>query len=316
MELRSDGAVSEYDVRFALALGYLARAPDRSAVWLVELPSIGHAVGRVFGRIRVTFQSLHFKVAGRAWDAHAAVVTCTTESLLPTFVALCSSAATRLNEGPPIDVRRLLAVLSEWEALFRNARTLSPQEELGLWGELQLIKRAVAPAAAVAAWLGPEGAPVDFHGGGLAFEVKTATTSLVHHFSLTQINEPRGKVPAYFISLWAGADPASGLSVPEEVDAIARSLLDPSEFEFKLLKCGYSRAEAACYNKRFVLLEEPYVFPNEHVPTIRRMDAGISEVRFVAKLDSTLSLERREAAKLTSRLGLSQEDSARALPPS
>ena len=79
-----------------------------------------------------------------------------------------------------VGVARLLARLSNWQQLLRrlSPRGLSPEAQLGIWGELWVLREVLAPAIgigdAISAWRGPMGADQDFQMGAVCMEVKTS----------------------------------------------------------------------------------------------------------------------------------------------
>ena len=83
-------------------------------------------------------------------------------------------------EDEAVGVSRLLARLSEWQQLLRRLSPggLSPEAELGVWGELWVLREVLAPAIgirdAISAWRGPMGSDQDFQMGAVCMEVKTS----------------------------------------------------------------------------------------------------------------------------------------------
>ena len=75
---------------------------------------------------------------------------------------------------------RMLARLSDWQQLLRrlSPRGMSDEAQLGLWGELWVLRDVLAPAMgigdAIRAWRGPMGADQDFQMGAVCMEVKTS----------------------------------------------------------------------------------------------------------------------------------------------
>ena len=83
-------------------------------------------------------------------------------------------------EDEAAGVVRLLARLSNWQQLLRrlSPRGLSDEAQLGLWGELWVLRDVLAPAIgigdAISAWRGPLGDDQDFQMGAVCMEVKTS----------------------------------------------------------------------------------------------------------------------------------------------
>ena len=83
-------------------------------------------------------------------------------------------------EDEAVGVARLVARLSDWQQLLRRLtpRGLSAEAQLGLWGELWVMRDVLAPVIgignAISAWRGPMGADQDFQMGAVCMEVKTS----------------------------------------------------------------------------------------------------------------------------------------------
>lgn len=83
-------------------------------------------------------------------------------------------------EDEAVGVAHLLARLSDWQQLLRRLSPwgMSAKAQLGLWGELWVMRDVLAPAMGIAdaldAWRGPLGADQDFQMGMVCMEVKTS----------------------------------------------------------------------------------------------------------------------------------------------
>ncbi len=298
-------SAERFSIRAAVAGAFVARAPSSRACLLVPTCAVGaRPVGRVSGSLSVTFPAtVLFDVSGRQWEAPCAVIECLDEGLLPAFCALSVDVAERLTaEGRTPSPADVAAALADWERLLRSRRRLSDTEEMGLWGELAFVDRMPDVDAAIRCWRGPFGDPVDFLGAGVGLECKTTKIRLQHHVSLSQVLRPLGDVPVYLVSQWAGIDAQAGRTVSDLVDGIAGRTTETVALERALLAVGYSRADAALYKARFVLLEAAHWFAESDVPSIRQMDTGITQVRYVVQLDELRGLEDAEAQALERRL--------------
>lgn len=101
------------------------------------------------------------------------------QTLRDIFLELCldviASTAEAVSESDAIG--RAVARTWRWHHLLRGGQgLLSPNEQLGLIGELLIFEQSVLPIlgapGAVEAWRGPLGAPQDFVRGGLSVEAK------------------------------------------------------------------------------------------------------------------------------------------------
>jgi hypothetical protein len=299
------GGVERYDLRGRVTASFVARTVDGGRALLIPLARPGPSQGRICGSLTVSFLPLlRFNIDGRVWEAPGAIVESREEALASTFSTLAFDVAETLGaESPRPPARAVLAALARWERLFRARHVLSDAEELGLWGELWVIRTAANPNMAVEAWQGPGGERRDFLANELSVEVKTSQQRLRHHISLDQVERPSGDTPSYLASLWVALDPAAGTSLPELVEQIRPVVEDLPEFEKKLLTVGYGGEERALYSRRFRVLESPMVFSIDSVPRVRSVDPGISEVRYVMTLDEDRALMSNASQELLRQLG-------------
>ena len=179
-------------------------------------------------------------------------------------------------------------------------RVLTPEQQLGLWGELWVISNAVNPDRLIEAWRGPEGEVVDFFFDGVALDVKVSRRAHVHHVSQRQIDLPVGLHKAYLLSIWVGVEPVRGISLAELVDATLGRVSDAPALLRQVALLGYTPLDRDQYATRFIPLDTPRWFRAEDVPRVRTIDAGISQVRYVVALD----IERCLADDLASGLWL------------
>ncbi len=99
------------------------------------------------------------------------------------FRALCadliSSTRSLTRTDQPQALLAVVARIVRWQGLLKNmrARALSPSQQLGLYGELAVLRDIFLAHtdafAAVSAWRGPSGGEQDFQFTGWLFEVKS-----------------------------------------------------------------------------------------------------------------------------------------------
>jgi hypothetical protein len=239
------------------------------------------------------------------WESPAVVIECDDDTHLRTFCALALDIAR--NIGQPHEqpsARQVSEYLFHWEALLRNQRRLSAEEELGLWGELWVIRSCGLPSLdrAVANWRGPERARVDFVGAGVGVEVKTSLTRLRHTIRHSQAERPLGDLDAYLVSLWVAIDASAGETVPELLETVAANVLDAPSFEAKLSAYGYSHADAATYDRRLTLLEQPLIFRIDGIPRVHGFDEGVTDIRYSVQLDPATALSDGDAQVVWDRI--------------
>jgi hypothetical protein len=162
---------------------------------------------------------------------------------------------------------------------------MTPEAQLGLWGELWVISKSADADLLVAAWRGPESEAVDFFMGGIGLEVKASKRRLVHHVSQTQLERPVGDHQSTLMSVWVGIDPERGQSLTDLVDVNIQRLSDSAAFLRKLATVGYVPVDREQYQTKFLLLEAPTFFHFADIPRVTAADPGVSQLRYVVTLD-------------------------------
>ncbi|KAF0811952.1 hypothetical protein IGB42_03494 [Andreprevotia sp. IGB-42] len=201
------------------------------------------------------------------------------------------------------DYRKLLRVfigrVGAWQEFMRKgSQALSPEAEIGLIGELALlraiIEAGVAPATAIESWVGPLDGIQDFEIGAGALEVK-ATLSVAGFpariGSLEQLDDST-RQPLFV----AGArlrQTESGQSLPGFVDAMRQAIKGDAEAERllseRLLAAGYIDSHADRYPRKFEqagtrVVEVAGNFPRMTSGTV---PAGIMKAIYEIDLDKT-----------------------------
>jgi hypothetical protein len=157
--------------------------------------------GGARGALSISSRSLTF-------DGHAATyvdVVCHDPSLRREFDQICLDILDAYAEdGPKSGAAVVAQVVNRWRRLLRTirGRGLSPEERVGLFAELSVLRSLVATDSASSAnWTGPDKRPHDFEFDCVSLEVKglgaTANDIVVH--GLDQLQELNGK--ALFIVL-------------------------------------------------------------------------------------------------------------------
>ncbi|HEY4243190.1 MAG TPA: PD-(D/E)XK motif protein [Kofleriaceae bacterium] len=276
---------------------YGATTKDGLPALVVPLAAIGD---RVIGRRAAgcelrAIRSARFHFRQEIWEGAAAALVCTERAARDIFSVLAVDIATRLPDKP--SWATVAQSVAEWQALLAAAENPSATSELGLWGELWFIDRAVTPSLLVAGWRGPERDATDFFVDGVAAEVKASRQARQHHVSLSQVQEPVGEHPSYLLSLWVKEDPVRGLTVTELVARIELAIDDRAALLRGLLRAGYSQTSGA-YTAHYVVLDEPEWYATAAVPTVRVVDPGVTNIRYRVSLDVTTAVERARANEL------------------
>jgi hypothetical protein len=283
----SDEDQSDYRIAATLGTAFLARGRTGRVTLLVPLPRAGGAVGRSGGGFTLSSApKVAFAYNGRYWDQASAILECTDDKLADAFLVLVLDL-TRRMESNSVEITwpLILIWVEEWQSLLARKHLLSPEQQLGLWGELWVMSRATDTDSLFAAWLGPDQEPIDFFYDAIGLEVKVTRHAHVHYVSQTQVDRPRGEFESYLLSMWVGVDSNQGSSLAEKVDLLLNRISDPSAFLRRLAQVGYTPNDRGEYGTRFIVLEEPMWFRAADVPRVREIDEGVSNVRYVVTLD-------------------------------
>lgn len=278
---------SDYRIAASLGTAFLARGRSGRVTLLVPLPRAGGAVGRSGGGFTLSSaRQVAFAHSGRNWDQASAILECTDDKLADAFLVLVLDLTRRMESiSGEITWPLILMWVEEWQFLLGRRHLLSPEQQLGLWGELWVISRASNTDGILGAWLGPDQEPVDFFHDAIGLEVKVTRHAHVHYVSQTQVDRPRGEFETYLLSMWVGIDSNQGISLAESVDLLLSKVSDPMALLRKLAQVGYTPHDRAEYDSRFLVLEEPRWFRVEDVPRVRAIDEGVTNVRYIVTLD-------------------------------
>lgn len=197
----------------------------------------------------------------------------------------------QLDGAAPPDA--LEETLVNWRDLLKSKTILSEEVQLGLRGELWLLRR-LAPtlgAQALSAWVGPQKQPHDFRLGATEFEVKTTRASSHAHIinGITQL-EPSPNHALYVLSLrMAPAGANAGTTLPDDIEA-TRALLSPSlraQFDGLMrLHFHYRDEHSGLYHASLQMADEALLVPvDEHCPRLTRaLIEGVPHVERLSDL--------------------------------
>lgn len=209
--------------------------------------------------------------------------------------ALDDSVAAGSDEGKLLRV--FIGRVGAWQEFMRKgSQALSPEAEVGLIGELALlraiIEAGVAPATAIESWVGPLNGIQDFEIGAGALEVK-ATLSLAGFpariGSLEQLDDST-RQPLFV----AGArlrQSESGQNLPGIVEAMRQAIKGDGEAERllseRLLAAGYIDSHADRYQRKFELAGTRVVEVAGNFPrmTAGSVPVGIMKAMYEIDLD-------------------------------
>jgi hypothetical protein len=194
-------------------------------------------------------------------------------------------------------MRVFIARVGAWQEFMRKGtQVLSPQAEIGLIGELMLLRAiidaGVAPALAIESWVGPLDGIQDFELGTGALEVKATLSAAGFPAtigSLQQLDDST-RQPLFV----AGArlrQTESGQNLPEIVELLRVAIKGDDEAERllseRLLAAGYTDSHSDRYPRKFEQIETRVVEVGGNFPrmTSGTVPAGIMKAIYEIDLD-------------------------------
>ena len=174
---------------------------------------------------------------------------------------VAGAMGTAAPEGEVSVLKTMLRRVRMWQQFMsRGARPLSPEEELGLAGELffmaRLVDAGVSHESVLSGWVGPDDAPQDFLLGDGAIEVKATMSSSGFPVKIGSLEQLDDTVASpLFLAAVRFAAGEGGSTLPEMVAEVEHRLEnDPGAADFlreRLMIAGYSDAHIGQYSRRF-----------------------------------------------------------------
>lgn len=290
------------------------RSPDNAEAILLGFPSAHLAAseklpeGKGFAVERADPES-----AGQLWLA----LTRRPAGSAELFTAMACDVVGVLDDsaaagaGDAKMLRAFIGRVGAWQEFMRKgSQVLSPEAEIGLVGELTLLRTiidaGVPLAVAVESWVGPLDGVQDFELGTGALEVKATLSAAgfpAKIGSLEQLDDST-RQPLFV----AGArlrQTEEGRSLPDLVAAMREAAKQDAEaiglLGERLLAAGYLDAHAERYTRRFTLAATRLIEVKEDFPRLTpgRVPAGISRAAYEIDLDKAAgdNLDAVEALK-------------------
>jgi Putative PD-(D/E)XK family member, (DUF4420) len=221
------------------------------------------------------------------------------------FAAMACDVVGALDEAVAASAEeaKLLRVLTgrvgAWQEFMRKgAQALSPEAEIGLIGELTLLRAIIdagVPAAhAIESWVGPLDGLQDFELGTGALEVKATLSAAgfpAKIGSLEQLDDST-RQPLFVVGARL-RQTDSGQSLLELVGAMRLAIKGEAEAERlladRLLAAGYFDSHADRYSRRFAQAETRVVEVTDDFPrlTIGTVPGGIMRAMYEIDLEKT-----------------------------
>lgn len=215
----------------------------------------------------------------RVGDVDVVEVSTSNTALYRDFYAFACAVADRLQIDSMPAAAAVDSALEAWAALLQRLALLSDERQVGLTGELWLLRRLAAVRGwrtAAEAWKGSDAEEHDFSWTGADVEVKTTLSERRVHVigSLTQLT-PTGATPLFVLSLQlTGAGAGSGESLTDAVQEVLESVRAETHatrrwLHQRLYDAGWRTEHAPHYRRRFVLRTAPTLVPvDDRCPAI------------------------------------------------
>lgn len=187
--------------------------------------------------------------------------------------------------------------VNSWRNIFSRGpmQTLTPEEQVGLYGELEfiqaLINEGIPTGEVIDAWKGADAEDKDFQFHNVGIEVKSShkQDKLVKISNVRQL-DPAG-FDALYLYYYSFAKSNGGPNtLPAQIDEVRAMLVGSpylEEFESKLLNAGYNDADKENYKSSYTQTYEEAYQVNEQFPKITKSDVmeAILDVSYVIDLN-------------------------------
>lgn len=209
-------------------------------------------------------------------------VSTTQQALFSNFLAISQVIADQIQLAGEQPVKAVQKSLSDFKEILRSSLRLSEEAQIGLWGELWVLKQLISESEigaslAVNAWVGPHRQAHDFRLNREELEVKTTRGDRRIHMinRLDQLDASAGN-SLHLISIQIvrpGGNP--GRSLAESVGQVRLLLGDDAKaretFEHCLEDQKYYDEDAYAYTTRYQLKDDPKLITiGDDFPKINR----------------------------------------------
>lgn len=226
------------------------------------------------------------------------------QSLFPEFYILISEIADMIQIEKKDPLKAIDDRLESWQALLGTVALLSTELQMGLMGELWVLRRLIATKGfkAIDTWTGPLGETHDFRFGDVEVEVKTTRNKRRLHIinALEQLIASPGR-RLYLLSLqFAPSTGESVFSLRDLVDGIRKLLQDaPRQIalfdSFLRDNWGYNEDHREHYRTTFHLRSHPIlVYVDDMFPRLKRenvrdalgrLEQRITDIHYTVDVD-------------------------------
>ena len=235
------------------------------------------------------------------------------------FLAMAADVASTLQRASGLAGGKLIDLfvkrVREWQEFMRKSSSpMSPEEELGLVGELQLLAAlldlGLLAAEVLQAWEGPLDGIHDFALGSGAIEVKSSVSGIGFRAriqSLEQLDDTM-RAPLFLAAVRMRNDP-KGSTLPQHVRRIRGRVMGDMEAERllmeRLMSVGFSDAHDAKYVRTFDLVEIGLIEVTDGFPRLipSNVPSGVRQAVYDIEL-SLAAAEQTPLSRVIKRLGV------------
>lgn len=199
--------------------------------------------------------------------------------------------------GEPNLLRIFIGRVSAWQEFMRKgSQGLSPEGEIGLVGELAMLKAivdmGVSPLVAVESWVGPVDGIQDFELGTGAIEVKTTLSADGFPVKIVSLEQLDNSVrQPLFLAGVRLCQADAGKSLPNIVDDVRELIKADMEaarlLSDRLIAAGYFDAHSERYVRRFILMDIRMIMVDSQFPRLTHatVPAGITHATYRIELE-------------------------------
>lgn len=237
---------------------------------------------------------------GKSWLALTRKSSGSTELFLAMACDVIGAVESDGTADPKRLARAFLGRVRAWQEFMRKgAQVLTPEEEIGLVGELtvlrELIDAGVPLDIAMSSWVGPNGANQDFELGTGAIEVKSTISPLSFPARISSLAQLDDAVlqPLFVVGVRL-MQSATGESLPEVIASMTQAVLANQEasrlFKDKVFAAGYYIAHEGSYLRKFTTTPPRVVEIKAGFPrlTLGIVPTGITEAKYSLDLEAPL----------------------------
>jgi hypothetical protein len=210
--------------------------------------------------------------------------------------SLCTAleGVPRTGQTVPVLVREL-RIWAKFFETFGHAG-LSTEAQRGLFGELLMIVRTLAPhvgmEVATRSWIGPTGAEQDFQQAAVGIEVKTSTSAGTVRIASEGQLDDKGLEALFLAVVHLRSLSTGGMTLPELV-AEARALADAAagstaDLDHRLSQAGYLDAHAGQYEDGWAVQSTEIYRVAGDFPRVARssLTPAIEKVQYTLSLNA------------------------------